>query len=114
MPSATPNASSAARRPRWPTVSPSVTIADTAAKNGCWWPSTSVAISHASAADIAAWKIERQASRSRSRRVRIEVRERSAASSISGAARSAEPRGVFVTAAEHGHRGSWHGYRARR
>ncbi len=63
-------------------------IADTGAKNGVWWPSTSVAMSQDTPAATAAWKIERHASRRRSSRVRIETRERSAASSISGAARS--------------------------
>ena len=44
MPTATPSASSTARRPRWPTVIPSVMIAATGAKNGRTWPTTSVAI----------------------------------------------------------------------
>ena len=102
IPSATPSATSAARCPRWPTVMPSVMIADTGAKNGVGWPSTSVAISHASAADTDAWKIERHASRSRSTRVRHETRERSAASSISGAARSESVGASAGRAAEHG------------
>ena len=88
IPSATPSAISTARRPRSEIVSPSVMIADTGAKNGCSCPNTSVAITHATPAATPAWSTERQATRSRSKRVCIETRERSAASSISGAARS--------------------------
>ena len=50
IPSATPIAISTARRPRSEIVSPSVTIADTGAKNGCSCPNTSVAITHATPA----------------------------------------------------------------
>ena len=38
IPSVTPTITSIARRPRWPSVSPSVMIADTGAKNGWAWP----------------------------------------------------------------------------
>ena len=44
MPTATPNASSNARRPRWPTVIPSVMIAAIGAKNGRGCPTSSLAI----------------------------------------------------------------------
>src|SRR4051812_6719743 len=63
-------------------------IADTGAKNGRGCPNTSVAITHARPAATPAWTIERHDTRSRSSRVRIETRDRSAASSISGPARS--------------------------
>ena len=93
IPTATPTATSTARRPRWEIVRPSVMIAATGAKNGCSWPNTSVAMTHASPAATPACRIERQDSRSRSSRVRMDTRERSAASSISGAARSPSGRG---------------------
>ena len=92
MPTATPTASSTARRPRWETVRPSVMIAATGAKNGCVWPNTSVATTQASPAATPACRIERHESRRRSSLVRIDTRERSAASSISGAARSPSAR----------------------
>ena len=65
-----------------------MTIAETGAKNGASCPSTSVAITQAAPAATPACSTERHDSRNRSSRVRIETRERSAASSISGAARS--------------------------
>jgi hypothetical protein len=43
IPTATPSASSTARRRRCPTVIPSVMIAAIGAKNGCSWPTSSVA-----------------------------------------------------------------------
>jgi hypothetical protein len=67
-----------------------VIIAETGAKNGREWPTSSVATTHASVAAIVAWRIARAASRRRSARARAEIRERSAASSISGCARSVE------------------------
>jgi hypothetical protein len=88
MPTATPNATSSARRPRWETVRPSVMIAATGAKNGAWCPSTSVATSQAAPAATPTCSTDRHDIRSRSSRVRMDTRERSAASSISGAARS--------------------------
>ena len=56
---ATPTAISTARRRRSPTVRPSVITAETGAKNGCSWPTTSVAISQASAAATADCRIGR-------------------------------------------------------
>jgi hypothetical protein len=70
-------------------------IAETGAKNGVACPRISVAISHASAAETEAWKIDRQATRSRSRRARIDTRDLSAASSNRGAARSASVGGCW-------------------
>ena len=92
MPTATPIATSTARRPRWETVSPSVMIAATGAKNAPWWPRTSVAKNHAAPAATPTWSTDRHDRRRRSSRVRMETRERSAASSISGAARSLKGR----------------------
>ena len=63
-------------------------IAETGAKNGAWWPTSSVAISQATVAASVAWRTARPAWRSLSARVRADARERSAASSISGWARS--------------------------
>ena len=88
IPTATPIAISTARRPRWVIVSPSVMIAETGAKNGASCPKTSVATSQAAPAATPACSTERHDSRNRSSRVRMETRERSAASSISGPARS--------------------------
>ena len=88
IPSVTPSTTSIARRPRSPWVSPSVMIADTGAKNGAVWPTTSVAISHAIVAASVAWRMVRAASRSRCALVRADSRERSAASSIRGCARA--------------------------
>jgi hypothetical protein len=68
-------------------------IADTGAKNGRSCPSTSVAMIHAAAAATDTCRTARHETLSRSRRVRIETRDRSAASSISGAARSLSWRG---------------------
>ena len=89
---ATPSASSTRARPRWPTVRPSVMIAETGAKNGRGWPNTSVATSHATDAATAICTIEREASARRSKRGRIESRERSAASSTSSPPRSESSR----------------------
>ena len=72
-------------------------IAETGAKNGCGWPTSSVAISQAIVAASVAWRIVRAASRSRSARVRADSRERSAASSIRGCARSESVRGGSAT-----------------
>ena len=81
MPTATPMASSMARCRRSPIVRPSVTTAAMGAKKGLWWPSTSRAMSHASEAATAVWRIGRAAATARSRRVRSPSREASAASS---------------------------------
>ncbi len=88
MPSVTPRTTSTARRPRSPCVSPSVIIAETGAKNGVACPTISVASSQAMTAASVAWRIARAALRTRSARVRAETRERTAASSSSGCARS--------------------------
>ena len=63
-------------------------IAETGAKNGAAWPTSSVAISQATVAASVAWRTARAAWRTLSARVRADARERSAASSSSGWARS--------------------------
>ena len=93
MPSVTPSASSNARRPRSPTVSPSVMIAATGAKNGCGWPTSSVATIHATVAASITCRIERATLLRSSARARADARERCAASSSSGCARSPSDRG---------------------
>ena len=69
MPTETPMASSIARRRRWPIVRPSVTTAEIGAKNGCEWPTTSVATSQASEAATAECRIGRAPATMRCRRV---------------------------------------------
>ena len=69
-------------------------IAETGAKNGWLCPATSVAIRYAAVAATDACTIERQATRRRSKRVRIDVRDRSAAPSISAPPRSASREGA--------------------
>src|SRR3954447_5519933 len=80
IPTATPTETSTARRPRWPTESPSAITADTGAKKGRECISTCLAISHAPAAASAVWRMGRAERAKRSRRSSIEVRERSVAS----------------------------------
>src|SRR3954469_4950122 len=60
-------------------------IAATGAKNGALCPHTALDTPQAMATARAAWNSSRQASRTRCQRVRIETRERSVASSSSGA-----------------------------
>ena len=85
IPTATPIASSTARRRRSPTVRPSVTTADMGAKNGLVWPTSSVATNQAMAAASEVCRIGRALAIMRSRRVRRPAREASAAcSSMSG------------------------------
>ena len=79
-------------------MSPSVIIAETGAKNGVVCPTISVATSQAIVAASVACRIARAASRRRSARVRAETRERSAASSSSGWARSVRVRCGSATA----------------
>ena len=76
-------------------------MAATGAKNGPSCPSTSVATTHAAPAATPTWSTERHDSRSRSSRVRMDTRERSAAPSMSGAARSLRGTGVAVAQARH-------------
>ena len=83
MPTATPIASSTARRRRSPTVRPSVTTAEMGAKKGAECPTSSVAMSHAAEAATALWSIGRAALMARRRRTRRPTREASAASSNS-------------------------------
>ena len=56
---------------------------------------------HAAPAATPTWSTDRHDRRSRSSRVRMETRERSAASSISGAARSLKGAGFAVTQTRH-------------
>ena len=73
-------------------------IADTGAKNGAGCPTISVATSQAIVAASVDCRIMRAASRNRSARIRADSRERSAASSIRGCARSESVRGGSATA----------------
>ena len=92
MPTATPTASSIARRRRWPIVSPSVITAEIGAKKASSWPTTSVATSHASAAAMDVCRIGRALVMIRSRRERRPAREASlACSSSSSRERGALP-----------------------
>ncbi len=75
-------------------------IAETGAKNGAGCPTTSLAISQATVAAIVDCRIVRAASRNRSARVRADSRERSAASSIRGCARSESVRGGSATTSD--------------
>ena len=86
MPTATPSASSTARRRGWPRESPSASTADTGAKNGWGWPTISLAACHATAAARPVCRISSQAPVTRSSRRRAE--ERTAATAWASRRRS--------------------------
>src|SRR3954447_4571430 len=88
-PSETPTTISTVRRLRAPSVRPSEIVAAIGAKNGRWWPTTSVAITQASAAPRAVCAIGSALALSRAARVLSPARERRAASSRSSSPRAA-------------------------